>query len=370
MPPSGTPAETPRTSPLTRTYDDLVNQIHDLSGRPADAPALTLAEVPNPEAARALAVGRSHDSLTVLASQVRQLQDRQAARSDVSLELGALHDAIISQTHNRPEINTAANFAREGMQGLGRFGERLLNPNNNVSVGNRLLDGTVAAVGAAALGTAMLKLWNLGNGQRDPTNPSRRINQWPAWIRFLMKPIKALAITGGTLGAGWLAMRYVDSRVQSDEVNLDNPDRRGATATALNTRNQALGEIRAADTRTNLRGVELTALSLPIRMPSGKLLRFVTNGSAALVRRQTVAAGTNALTESIQMQVDAIHTDANGEFVVKQGAKTIYVPAADFYSAVEGAALGTPMVLGGFNNPRAMTGRSPDSITVNWQVTP
>lgn len=353
MTPPGTTPETPRTAPLTRTYEDLVSQIHTLNERPA----ITLSDVPNPEGARTLAVGRSHDSLTVLASQVRQLQARQAARSDVANELGALHDAIISQTHNYALTNSVTNFAGEGVQGLGRFGDRLFNPYNNVSVGNRVLDGVVAVAGVAVVGTVLKKLWSTGKSL-------------PGILRYPWNVAKALLITGGTLGTGWLAMRYVDARVQTDESNIDNPARRAASATALNTRNQALGEIRSTDTRTNLRGVELSALTLPIRTTGGKLLRFVTNGTAVLVRRQTVAAGTAAITESIQMQVDGIHTDANGEFVVRQGPKTIYIPAADFYRAMDSAALGAPMVLGGFNNPRAMTGRTPDSVTVNWQATP
>lgn len=352
---------------MTRTYEDLVNHIHDLGTRPA----ITINDVPSPEGARALAVGRSHDSLTVLASQVRQIQARQAARSDIANELGALHDAIISQAHNLPSINSAANFASEGMQGLGRFGERL-NPWNGASIGpwDRAKDVGVAVAGVTALALGTRWVWKLGEGRPDPANPSKRIGQWPGFIRWPLKLVKTLSITAGTLGMGWLAMRYVDGRVQNDEVSIDNPARRGASATALNTQNQALGEIRSADSRTNLRNVELTSLTLPIRTPGGKLLRFVTNGTSVLVRRQTVAAGTTAITDSIQTQVEGIHTDTNGEFVVRQGGKTIYVPAVEFYRAIETATPGAALTIGGFNNPRAMTGRSPDSVTVDWQPTP
>lgn len=349
MPPESAPA----SAPQFQTYEELANHIHTLATRPN----ISLSDVPNPDAARALATGRSHDSLTVLASQVRQLKARQAARGNIANQLEALHDALISQTYtNVPYASETANFASQGVQGLTRFGGRLVSQ-DTLGWKARALDWGVLAGGVAVFGMTMKKLWGAGKNQ-------------PGIIRWPLQFLKAVGISVATLGTGWLAMRYVDNRAAADETAIDNPDRRRGVAAQLNTQNAPTGEIRTNDPRVNFRNVELSALTLPIRLPDNRILRFAASGSAVIIRRQSIAPGTNALTESIQMQVDAIHTNSDGEFVIKQGSKTIYVPRDQFFTAMASASLGAPTVLGGFNNPRAITGRTADSITVNWQTTP
>ncbi len=350
-----TPPEVlPPPTAQPRTYAELVTQINALSARDD---GFTVEDIPHPAAARDLATGQAHDSLLALAAQVGQLRDRQPQRSNTQLELTALHDAIVSQTHTNAYSNTVSNFASEGVQGLSRFGTRLVDTQSNLGTMNRVLDWGVALSGAAALGYAVKKIWSSGK-------------DLPWGIRHLWTGLKAVLITAGTLGTGWLAMRYVNARSAADEASLDDPQRRVTGGAELTNRYQTQGRIPLTDARLGLRNVDLTTVTLPFALADNRLLRFAKVGNTVMITRQTINPTTRAVTESIRSLVDDIHVDTNGEYVVRMGTKTIYVTQAVFNTAMQSAAVGAPLTLAGFSNPRSVATRTPDSVTLNWEATP
>ncbi len=342
-----------------KTYDDLVNRIHDL--KVSSAP-LTLNDVPDPAVARDLAKGKAHDLLTELAVQVRKLHSLQAKNSDIARQLDDLHTALVSQVHTDvPYATNAAKFASEGVQGLTRLGGRLADTQANLGWQARALDIGVVAVGATMLGIGVTKLWKSGKNL-------------PWGVRQIWTGMKAVLITAGTLGTGWLAMRYVDNRVAADEADLDNPDRRRANAARFNHDPHHQLVIDVTKPGVNMSNVELSLLTKPVGIGQNHALRFVQQGKTVLVRRDTINLASkdhkNATTDSIQMMVDSIHTDQNGEYVVTVDGKTIYVMAADFREAMCAATISKPTILGGSSQPRT-PGRQPNSsVQITWAAPP
>ncbi len=256
----------------------------------------------------------------------------------VEQALRNLQTAIDGLTNSGGE--TAASYVQNGLntvlpvnEGIDGYRAMAMSTRDAWSNGNygRLAANLgVLGVGLFAGGAAINWFWNWGEPSEEQREEEGARSLWRQPLRFLRRAVKAILITGGTLGFGWLLKSQYLKRMDSPSSTDTEARQQQLQATAeLNRLAQQNRSISVTDTR--LPQADLFSLQPMININgNGILFRRSAGQSARMVLqiRQTgrfEAPITEAVGITNGLRIDGKDI-AESELVAKLGQATVATP--------------------------------------------